>query len=119
ARLLVHSVEDLPVDDAFITATKAAGTIYLPTLVVYDGYVQLRARHFDAEKYGNTLACVDPATRAKAFLTDSVPGALADTTMQRVRRGAVQRSQIMAANLKRVHDADIPIAMGTDAGNPL
>ena len=119
ARLLVHSVQDLPVDDDFIKAVKAAGTIYLPTLVVYDGYVQLGTRHFDAQSYGAALACVDPQTRAKAFLTDSLPGAPPDSVRTRINRQLQHRSQIMAANLKRVHDAGIAIAMGTDAGNPL
>jgi imidazolonepropionase-like amidohydrolase len=117
-RLLVHSVEDRPVDDEFLAAAKTNGTIYTPTLVVYDGYRQLRLRHFEADKYGSSLSCVDPRTRAKAFLTDSI-SSRPDTAAATRRAREDQRYKIMTANLIRVRDAGIPIAMGTDAGNPL
>ena len=74
ARLLVHSVENAPVDDEFLELAKRNGTVYNPTLVVRNGYRQLAARNFDDASYGAALACVDPATRAKAFLSDSLPG---------------------------------------------
>jgi imidazolonepropionase-like amidohydrolase len=118
ASLLVHSVEDQPVDDEFLDLARRAGTIYTPTLTVRDGYVQLATRGFDPAPYGDALACVDPETLAKARLTDSLPGgvsgARADAYRERVATGAAT----MAANLRRVRDAGIPIAMGTDAGNP-
>lgn len=117
AQLLVHGVADLPVDDAFLTAARAAGTVYTPTLVVGDGYRQLRARDFAAERYD--LRCVDPATRAKAFLTDSLPGRPAPDVIQRAEARAVEQFELEAANVRRVHEAGIPVAMGTDAGNPL
>lgn len=114
ASLLVHSVEDQPVDDEFIALARDAGTIYTPTLTVYDGYLQLAARDFDPE--GLPMACVDPATRAKAFLTDSLPGGgIPDAARQR----AGMRNRTTHENLRRVHAAGIPVAMGTDAGNPL
>lgn len=115
ARLLVHSVEDLPVDDEFLRLAREAGAFYNPTLTVREGYVQLWERRFDPT--GVPLACVDPATRAKAFLTDSLPRQGGDPAALRARVAAGYR--LMLANLKRVHDAGIPVAMGTDAGNPL
>jgi imidazolonepropionase-like amidohydrolase len=117
ARLLVHGVSDVDVDDAFLTAARARGTVYTPTLIVTDGYAQLRARHFAAQSYD--MACVDPATRAKAFLTDSVPGRPDEATIERARAQAEVRLAREAANVLRVHRAGIPVAMGTDAGNPL
>lgn len=117
ARLLVHSVYDGPVDDEFLRMAGTQGTIYTPTLVVSDGYVQLRARSFDAAAY--ELQCVDPRTRRKAFLTDSLPGRPDDATVERMERAAEERRELMYENLRRVRDAGIPIAMGTDAGNPL
>ena len=42
ARLLVHSVEDQPVDDEFLALAKANGTIYCPTLTVDAGYGRCR-----------------------------------------------------------------------------
>jgi len=77
------------------------------------------ARRFASER--QPLACVDPATRAKALATDTVaparrPGAAA--LEERTARTARSFAQAQA-NLKRVHDAGIPVALGTDAGNPL
>jgi imidazolonepropionase-like amidohydrolase len=114
ARLLVHSVDDAPVDDEFIQLARQAGTIYTPTLTVMAGYRQLYARRFDPA--GVAMECVDPATRAKAALTDSLPPiSLPATFGQRMER----MRQTGADNLRRVHAAGIPVAMGTDAGNPL
>ena len=41
ARLLVHSVDNVPVDDEFIQLCRKNGTVYCPTLTVRDGYVRL------------------------------------------------------------------------------
>jgi imidazolonepropionase-like amidohydrolase len=119
AHLLVHSVEDRPVDDEFLELARRAGTFYNPTLTVRDGYVQLATRAFDRDAYGDALACVDPVTLAKAELTDRLPGGLSgdarDGYLARIAAGAA----VMAENLRRVHAAGIPVVMGTDAGNPL
>jgi imidazolonepropionase-like amidohydrolase len=119
ARLLVHSVTSEPVDDEFLSLARDAGTSYTPTLVVSDGYRQVAARRFERER--QPLACVDPATRAKALATDTVALDRRPTAEQVARRTtAVERAYDVAlANLKRVHDAGIPVVLGTDAGNPL
>lgn len=119
AHLLVHSVQDRPVDDTFLDLARRAGTIYTPTLVVRDGYVQLATRAFDPRPYGDGLACVDSASLAKARLTDSIPGGLMGDRADAYRNRIAQGAATMADNLRRVRDAGIPIAMGTDAGNPL
>jgi imidazolonepropionase-like amidohydrolase len=116
AKLLVHSVEDVPVDDEFLRLAREAGASYNPTLTVSEGYVQLLKRRFDPR--GVPLECVDPATRAKAFLTDSLPPARGRGVTAYLESVA-QGRRLMLANLKRVHDAGIPVVMGTDAGNPL
>jgi len=114
AHLLVHSVDDAIVDEEFIRLALAAGTIYTPTLTVIDGYRQLYERRFDAE--GLPLACVDPDTRARIALTDSLPSlALGAEFADYFER----RRETTHENLRRVHAAGIPVAMGTDAGNPL
>src|SRR6059036_2710055 len=119
ARVLVHFVWSAPVDEEFLALARRQGTIYVPTLTVPDGYRQVAARRFARER--QPLACVDPATRAKALATDTVaparrPGAAA--LEERTARTARSFAQAQA-NLKRVHDAGIPVALGTDAGNPL
>jgi imidazolonepropionase-like amidohydrolase len=114
ADVLVHSVDDAVVDDEFIRLAREAGTIYTPTLTVLDGYSQLYQRRFDPR--GLPMECVDPATRAKAALTDSLP---ARTLGAGFAAYFDQAGRTMAENLRRVHAAGIPVAMGTDAGNPL
>lgn len=114
ARLLVHSVEDRPVDEEFLRLARAAGASYNPTLTVRRGYLQVAERRFQPDV---PLECVDPATRRKAFLTDSIPGGAERPAEARARLEASYR--LMLDNLKRVHDAGIPVVLGSDAGNPL
>ncbi|HEU4557079.1 MAG TPA: amidohydrolase family protein [Longimicrobium sp.] len=117
AKLLVHSVEDKPVDDEFLALAKQAGAIYTPTLTVADGYVMMFSRRFDPT--GIAMTCVDPDTRGKIALTASLPARIPEDRMAAFRQRIATQRQTMLANLRRVRDAGIPIAMGTDAGNPL
>src|SRR5207245_6172628 len=99
--------------------TCALPIFYVPTLTVPDGYRQVSARRFERDR--QPLACVDPATRVKALATDTVARAQrlsAAAVDERAARTARNLAQGLA-NLKRVHDAGIPVALGTDAGNPL
>ncbi len=146
ARYLVHSVQDLSIDDEFIALAKKNGTIYCPTLTVYDGYSRLAA----SQAEGHTPAVDDPngvvdsltlahvastpeaARRAKATrpaprrsftgmlreMAAAVRGIGAPRPLSRAAR-MDSLHRMMAANLMRVARAGIPIATGTDAGNPL
>lgn len=121
ARLLVHSVGDLSVDEEFLRLARQAGAIYCPTLVVHDGYRRL----FDAALAGQAPAlddpngCVDPATRAAIAETAHYGAGVRADWAQTARPRFAERSRVQADNLRRVRDAGLPIAMGTDAGNPL
>lgn len=117
ARVLVHSVEDAPVDDEFLRLAREAGAFYVPTLTVHGGYLQLYAGRW--EPAGVPLECVDPETLRRARLTDSLPPARDADALAAARARAEERMETMAENLRRVHAAGIPVAMGTDAGNPL
>ncbi len=116
ARVLVHSVETAEVDDEFITAARRVGTIIIPTLTVREGYGDVGYGRSPAARY--PLECVDPVTRAK--LGRSLPEAKRAPLASAARPGGswdTQR-QRMELNLRKLHAAGIPIAMGTDAGNP-
>jgi imidazolonepropionase-like amidohydrolase len=115
AKVLVHSVETDTIDAEFVELAKRNGTTVIPTLTVLEGYEDVYRGRSPAARY--PLACVDGATRAK--LERVLPE-------ERRRRGiayfggpvvAGQRAT-MAENLRRLKAAGIPIAMGTDAGNP-
>ncbi|MFW6175592.1 MAG: amidohydrolase family protein [Acidobacteriota bacterium] len=117
AHLLVHSVENAAVDEEFLGLARAAGVVYTPTLTVYDGYRQLRERRFDESDLETD--CVDARTLTLARSTRDVPGGLSEEEAQVAAERGRERARLMAENLRRVHEAGIPVAMGTDAGNPL
>ncbi len=121
AHLLVHSVDDVPVDDEFIALARANGAIYCPTLTVLGGYARL-ARAVatrTAPKVDDPNGCVDAETLAKIGQSGTLKSEGAEALATRMEELTARMGPVMAANLKRVSDAGIPIAMGTDAGNPL
>ncbi len=121
ARLLVHSVWE-PIDDEFVQLAKSSGAIYSPTLTVPAGYTRLfaAAARGEAPAVDDPNGCVDPATRAKLAETATYRAAVpAAATLEARARRLAQEEQVAAANLKRLAAAGVPIALGTDAGNPL
>jgi imidazolonepropionase-like amidohydrolase len=114
-RVLVHSVETAEIDDEFIAAAKRNETIVIPTLTVREGYADVGLGRSPARRY--PLDCVDPVTRSK--LERVIPEATRARLATAARSGTwdTQR-KTMEVNLRKMRDAGIPIAMGTDAGNP-
>jgi imidazolonepropionase-like amidohydrolase len=122
ARLLVHSVWDVPVDQEFLDLARANGAIYCPTLTVRRGYLTLfrAAANGTAPAADDPNGCVDPATRAKLAETATLGSQGLDAAaLERRETRTAEGERLAAENLKRVADAGIKIAMGTDAGNPL
>jgi len=119
AKLLVHSVDDAPVDAAFVQACLDAGTSYCPTLIVADGYEHLD-RGLLPESVSEGFEWVHPQVVERVRLTTGLPDRVTDPE-QRVARDARldARRALMAANLRTLHAAGVPVALGTDAGNPL
>jgi imidazolonepropionase-like amidohydrolase len=120
AHLLVHSVDDLPVDDEFLADARAHGTVYCPTLTVFGGYARLGQARGTANPpaVDDPNGCVDAETlrKVKESVTLQPAAPAQRASMEKLLASA---TTMMAANLKRISDAGIPIAMGTDAGNPL
>ncbi len=118
--LLVHSVWDVPVDQEFLDLARAAGTIYCPTLTVIEGYWRLddAMRSATEPPVDDPHRAVDSLTRAHVVSTAKLGARDPNrrTTPDSLRKALVRT---MAANLLKVHKAGIPVAMGTDAGNPL
>lgn len=124
-KLLVHSVEDTLVDDEFLALAKENGTIYNPTLIVGSGYMlAFRAAAGVAPyQFDDPNRCVDSNTRT--LLNEAAQF----SAHPRFTEGFKQRlksfnpetdrvSETTLQNLKKVHEAGIPVAVGTDAGNP-
>jgi imidazolonepropionase-like amidohydrolase len=120
ARLLVHSVENTEVDDAFVAAAKEKGTFYCPTLTVRAGYQQLAAAKI-GDEVRSQLDDVHPSVKARVLRTEDEE--FRKKVNQRAIEGMNQRmgvqQQVMAKNIMKLRAAGVPIVMGTDAGNPL
>lgn len=122
AHLLVHGVSDQPVDDEFLALARKSGAIYCPTLTVVDGYLRL-SEAVAAQRMppvDDPHGCLDAATRARLAATATVDVSKVDPTRLEARRQRTATADKTGLdNLKKVMDAGIPVAMGTDAGNPL
>ena len=126
AVLLVHSVEDQPVDQEFLDLLTRNRATYAPTLVV--GRNATRANvaiglgiPFPIDDPGR---CVDSGTVAKvnnvAPLRELIPAERRGAEVSFRRLEAVgARGATMAENIRRVHASGNAIAVATDAGNPL
>jgi imidazolonepropionase-like amidohydrolase len=122
ANVLVHSVEDLPVDQEFIDLAKKNGTIVIPTLTVLDGYWRMFRGVVDrkAPPVDDPNGCVDRRTLAKVAETATLDASLVPADRMAVRQQRLERfARTTRANLKTLINAGIPISTGTDAGNPL
>ncbi|HEV7920190.1 MAG TPA: amidohydrolase family protein [Thermoanaerobaculia bacterium] len=122
ATYLVHSVWDVPVDQELIDLAKQNGAVLSPTLTVLRGRARLFRALVDRKPpaIDDPLHCVDAATMARVNETAALNPAL--VTAERAaetERLVAAREQMMFANLRKLVDAGIPIATGTDAGNPL
>jgi imidazolonepropionase-like amidohydrolase len=121
ADVLVHSVIDKPVDDAFVKLLKDRQTILCPTLVVFERYGRVFSHQLnftpEEQKWGNpeVIASLDVTKIPQDKLPDRIKAALADpkTAMDRINKVY----EVALPNLKKLEDAGVTIAAGTDAGN--
>ena len=115
ASVLVHSVFESPVDSEFVALALEHHVVYVPTIMVYVGYNL--AAEGGASVLGYPTTCVDSTTLAHVNAgppADRAKGLVSPTSRAR----ATEAEATALANLKRVTDAGITVAMGTDAGNP-
>lgn len=127
ATMLVHSVEDQPVDREFIDLLGSTGAFYAPTLTVGANWRRAVASvllKVEPPPLDDPNGCVDERTREVIAQADTL--APFDTPPGGARRRAFAgleeaggRRAIAAANLERVWRAGVPVVTSTDAGNPL
>lgn len=119
--VLVHSVWDREVDDEFLELARQHGTMYVPTLTVPAGYQRMYASAVSGEPpvVDDPLGCVDAETLAKVRSTAELEAPMDADALARRGQATEERAGIGAENLLKVQRAGIPVAMGTDAGNPL
>jgi imidazolonepropionase-like amidohydrolase len=117
ADILVHSVMDVEVDEAFLALARARRAIYVPTLIVSDDYTRTGTQRFAFTR--EELAWGDPFQTGTLFDLRHLPRERIPERLQNLLANpeALKPSPVLAENLRRVARAGIPIAMGTDAGN--
>src|SRR6184192_1801351 len=121
ADVLVHSVTDKPIDDAFVKLLKERHTILCPTLVVFERYGRTFSHQLnltpEEKTWGNpeVIASLDVTKIPQDKLPQRIKSALAkpDEALDRIRK----TYEVALPNLKKLEDAGITIAAGTDAGN--
>jgi imidazolonepropionase-like amidohydrolase len=121
ADVLVHSVIDKPIDDSFVKLLKERHMILCPTLVVFERYGRTFSHQLnltpEEQKWGNpeVIASLDVTKIPQDKLPDRVKTALADpkAALDRIKK----TYEIALPNLKKLEDAGVTIAAGTDAGN--
>ncbi len=121
ADILVHSVVDKPVDDAFVKLLKDRHIILCPTLVVFERYGRTFSHQLnltpEEKAWGNpeVIASLDVTKIPQDKLPDRIKSALAkpDEALDRIKK----TYDVALPNLKTLEDAGVTIAAGTDAGN--
>src|SRR5438874_357187 len=121
ADVLVHSVVDKPVDDMFVKLLRDRHVILCPTLVVFERYGRTFSHQLnlttEEQKWGNpeVVASLDVTKIPQDKLPDRVKTALADpkAALDKINK----TYEVALPNLKKLEDAGVTIAAGTDAGN--
>ncbi len=121
ADVLVHSVTDKPVDDALVKLLQDRHVILCPTLVVFERYGRTFSHQLnltpEEQKWGNpeVIASLDVTKISQDKLPERIKNALAkpDEALDRIKK----THGVALPNLKRLEDAGVTIAAGTDAGN--
>jgi imidazolonepropionase-like amidohydrolase len=107
--ILGHGIRDRGVDDALLTMMRQRGTWYIPTIQI-DEAEYIYADHPELTDDPFFRAAINPQMTARIQDPAWRAGQLERAAP---RRAAVRTNQ---ANLKRLHDAGVPIAFGTDSG---
>ena len=117
ADVLVHSVFDEPVDDAFVRLLRQNDVLYTPTIMVRERYSQTFLQQLDLTLPEHRIG----QKEVLGSLTDL--RVLPDSLVPRGIRRQIEQAPSVTPdptalrNLERLHAAGVPIVAGTDAGN--
>ncbi len=113
ADILVHSVDDRRVDSEFLAMVKARDVIYIPTLMVTEGYDEVFGRNVKLtgiEKRLGDPEVIQSWSELERIPANRIPGGIPQAILSESR-------PIEFLNLQLLTSADVRIAAGTDAGN--
>ncbi len=113
AEVLVHSVFGDTVDQEFVDLASENDVAYITTITVQEGYRNAGGGKSLSE-YPYPTACVDSTSRARI-----AEGIAEDRQPEgEVGSGLTPGMETAIENARRLHEAGVTVAMGTDAGNP-
>ena len=110
ADVLVHSVDDAPLDDALLALLRERRVPYITTLVVLEGYAEALGHRVHLSPAERAIA--DPAV--VATVVDPPP--LPERAAAAAERMSA-RLPVALANARRAADAGVLVVAGSDAGN--
>jgi len=113
ADILAHSVDDRPVDDAFIKLLRERKVVYVTTLIVNEGYQGVLGQTVKLTDIERRMG--DPETIATWSDLARLP--VWKRPLWSFRSFRWPSRDVMFANLKRLQQGGVTIAAGTDAGN--
>ena len=120
ADILVHSVDDALVPDDFVKKLKEKNVTYIPTLIVSINYFKSLSgnlpNHPQDLAWANAFT-YGSLTDPEAWDSSSLPPLLKMIRKMNIPDRELQSVKTMQTNLKKLYDAGINIASGTDAGN--
>lgn len=119
AHFLVHNVEDREVDNDFMQLLKEKGVVLNPTLVVGHNYGRVFTGNYRITEEDWELAHPTPLGSAIDFthLPDTaITGRYRRLTPQVLARSR-RNDSLLAINARKMLEAGVTIATGTDAGN--
>jgi len=118
---LVHNVEDEIVQDDFIKLLKRNNVIVCPTMIVHDGYEKTLGQKINFSNHD--LLKANPFQLGSLLDLKHLPDSLLISQYKNYfnSKAAISNAHksdsIRRVNLKKMSDADVLIATGTDAGN--
>ncbi|WP_284652022.1 amidohydrolase family protein [Flavobacterium terrisoli] len=118
---LVHSVDDELLKDDFVQLLKKNKTILCPTLIVHNGYVNTFGQKNQFTNHD--LLKSDPYQLGSLLDLKHLPDTLRINNYKRrvnsesFMANDAKENEICLQNLKKLSDAGVIIATGTDAGN--
>jgi hypothetical protein len=120
ADILVHSVDDSLLPDAFIKKMLARNVTLIPTLIVAGNYYKVfsgkLAHHPQDLAWANAFA-YGSLTDPESMAAEKLPPVLKFLRSRGIPAEIASMDSIMALNLVKLVKAGVNIATGTDAGN--
>jgi imidazolonepropionase-like amidohydrolase len=115
---LAHGIDDQIISEDFVGLLKKKNVTVCPTLNVTDGYYKTFIQDNNFSSY--QISHSNPFSFETLFALQDINSSFAN----RIKQNAIDQTReyknqdsIRMVNLKKLSDAEIPIASGTDAGN--